>query len=339
LSNQFPRKIGLVVSSSGGQGLDLSLLRIVFHVHAPDVDMPPTATITVYNLSEATAQQVQNEFQQVTLQAGYESGNYGVIFQGSIIRVRKGRESNIDSFVEIMASDLDAWFNYGVANKTLETGQSSPQAIIQANIDSSNDYISKLNLNPAPAAVTIGFIDPSLGTGGTLPRGKVLFGLARERMTDVVQGRSISWFISHGQLQYVALNNYAPGEAVQINAMTGMIGVPEATVNGIEVTCLLNPKIKTGTRIQLNNGDITNTRVQNAQVGGQEVPVGFPNIQGLEFFASLSADGFYKVIVAEHEGDSRGQPWYSKLICLNVDSSASAGPVNAFGTQGTKGTL
>lgn len=340
MSTQFPRKVGLAVSGSGGHGLDLSEMRIVFRVFAADVDMPPTAVVRVYNLAESTAQKVQSEFQSVTLQAGYDGGgNYGVIFQGSIVRVRKGRESNIDSFVEIMASDLDALFHYGVVSKTLETSQSSPQAQIDAIVSSANAYVSGLRLNPAPASASVaGSLPTSLGTGGTLPRGKVLFGLGRERLSDVTQGRSVSWSIVNGQLQFTDLSGYAPGEAVKINSMTGMVLVPEATVNGIEVKCLLNPLIKTGTRVQLDNADITNTRVQG-QAGNSQVPVaGFPNITGIEFFASLSADGFYKAIVVEHEGDSRGHDWYTNLTCLNLDSTGGTSPVDAFGTTGTKGT-
>ena len=36
-------------------------------------------------------------------------------------------------------------------------------------------------------------------------------------------------------------------------------------------------------------------------------------------------DGFYKVLVHEIEGDTRGEPWYSTLTCLAVDKSAAAG--------------
>lgn len=340
MTSQFPRKVGLVVSDQSGNGLDLSQLRIVFRVSAADIDMPPHAIIRVYNLADATAQQVQNEFQKVSLQAGYESGNYGVIHNGSIIRIRKGRESNIDTFVDIMSADLDTWFNFGVASQTLDTNQSNPLARWNAIVSSSNQNLAGLGINPTPAQLSSGTLSSALGTGGTLPRGKVLFGLARARATEVTQSVNTSWSIVNGQLQVIDINGYAPGEAVQINAMTGMIGVPEATVNGIEVKCLLNPLIKTATQIQLNNADITTTRVQNANIGGQSVPIGFPNVTGFEFFASLSADGFYKVLVAEHNGDSRGEEWYTELVCLNIDSSAAPGSaVNAFGTTGSKATF
>ena len=33
----------------------------------------------------------------------------------------------------------------------------------------------------------------------------------------------------------------------------------------------------------------------------------------------MSADGFYRVFVAEHEGDTRGQAWYTNLILLAVN--------------------
>ena len=342
----FPRKIGLVVYNSGqgppspsgpgtgppnsnNSGIDLSQLRIVFKTFALEADAPPTAIIRVYNLADATAQKVQNEFQYVILQAGYEGSQYGVIFQGSIIRVRKGRESNIDSFVEIMASQLDAFYNYGVVSASLGREQSSWPQQTEALLKSANDHLESLNL---PTLETASIKDTSAlsATGGVLPRGKVLFGLARARLTDIAKSTNVSWSIVNGQLQFTKLDDYAPGTAVQLNWQTGVVGVPEATVNGIEVTSLLNPLIQSGTQVQLNNKDVTTT--SNLQA------LGFPNYTAIQLQALLSADGFYKVIVVEHEGDSRGNPWYTRLICLNLDHSNAASPVNAFNLIGTKDT-
>jgi hypothetical protein len=350
MPNQFLRKIGLVVgissatglgktatvatpssssspgktspnASAGEQGIDLSALKIVFRVEAFDAESPPTALIRVYNVSDNTAKLIANAAeQQVTLQAGYESGNYGVIFKGTVVRTRTGRENNLNSFVDIMASDLDTWFNFGVVSKTLAAGSKL------------SDQLSTILASAQQSGAGQGSIPTNIGTGGTLPRGKVLFGLGRDRLSDVADSAGASWSIIDGQLQVIPLTGYAPGEAVQINSQTGMIGVPEATTSGIEVVTLLNPNIKLGTRVQLNNSDIVTTTTKAAKIEGQSVPVGFPSITGIQFFASLSADGFYRVIVAEHEGDSRGEPWYTKITCLSVDQSAApSNSVPAYG--------
>ncbi len=61
------------------------------------------------------------------MQAGYESGAYGIIFKGTIKRIKTGRESAIDSFLEIMAADADEAFNFAFVNKTLAAGATLQQ--------------------------------------------------------------------------------------------------------------------------------------------------------------------------------------------------------------------
>jgi hypothetical protein len=344
-NNQYIRKVGLVVygvgqsgsgapSSGTGKstpadavpGLDLSAFRIKFHVEAMDIDMPPTAIIRVYNLADSTVQQIKSEFQNVTLQAGYVNGNYGVIFQGSIVRIRKGRVSNIDTFVDIMASNFDAVYNFGVVATTIAKGTNAnqrAQAIKTAIANSPAQQGAQAQAGNALAnGLQYGNIPDSFNTGGTLPRGKVLFGLGRDHLSDLADTTGTTWSVGpDGKVNFIPLDGYLPGEAVVITAQTGMIGIPEATQQGIEVTTLLNPKIKSGTRIQLDNASINTTQTNNAAAG-------FPAFGDFQFFASTSDDGFYRAIVVEHEGDSRGtgNDWITKIIALNVDQSGGSGP-------------
>lgn len=311
------------------QGLELGNLRIQFSVNAMDIDAPPTAQIRVFNLAKSTAERIQKEFQSVTLQAGYENGNFGVIFQGTIVRIRKGRINNIDSFVDIMASNLDAIYNFGIVNKTLKAG---------ASLNDQKDAIQK-SVNASPVAqgeagslqqgLQYGNIPNSFGTGGTLPRGKVMFGLARDHLTTIADTAGCVWSVGpDGKVNFHELTGYLPGEAVVLNSQTGMIGVPVATTQGIEVNCLLNPLIKIGTKIKLNNADITTTA--NAFQGA-----GFPAYSDYQFFANTSTDGTYMVMVSEHEGDNRGTggDWLTRIIALAIDSSgkSGAGQVPAYG--------
>lgn len=329
LSSPTSLPTNILPTPAGAQpGLDLSQFRIQFNVEAMDLDTPPTATIRVLNLADATAQQIQKEFQNVTLQAGYENGNFGVIFQGSIIRVRKGRLNNIETFVDIVASNLDAVYNFGVVSKTLAAGSTSQDRLNAIKQGVASSPAAQGTPNALAAGVQYGSIPNSFGTGGTLPRGKVLFGLARDYWNDAADTNACTWSVGpDGRINFIPLTGYLAGEAVVITAQTGMIGVPEATQNGVEVRCLLNPLIKTGTRIQLDNSSITTTtNVQNAgliQYGG------LPPL-----FASLSTDGFYRALVAEHEGDTRGQgeDWLTKIVALNVDQSA--GPANSVAAYG-----
>lgn len=301
MTTQYLRKVNLIVSQ-GGQGIDLSQMHIQFHVFAPDADAPPTAYIRVWNLSRDTANRVQNEFDHVSLQAGYVEP--GIIFDGTVVQVKKGAQSAINRYVDIMASDLDEFYNFTMVSRTLAAG-STPRDRLDAVVAAGKS-----------SGATLGSVPDNLGSGGTLPRGKVLFGMAREQMNSISRTAGASWFVQNGKINLVRDTGYLPDDIVVLNSETGMIGIPEATNAGIEITCLLNPRLRTGCRVQVDNASITTTNVK--QQGA------FPTYGAINLQASLSADGVYRVLVAEHAGDNRGPQFETKLTCLSTDSSASA---------------
>ena len=303
---QFLRAISLVVlPSGGGQGLDLSDFHIKFHVEGMSFDRPKSAVIRVYNLAASTQATIKAEFQAVMLQAGYENGALGIIFSGTIKRFRSGRENATDTYLEILAADGDLAFNQSFVNKTIAAGQ---PLVNKAQVVASSMQ--------AAGGITSSNMDALQATGGVLPRGQVLFGLGVAQLDDVASTTNTSWFIENGVLTFVSNTGFLPSEAVVLTSQTGMVGIPEATINGIEVTALLNPNIKIGTQVQIDNASINQTQI-NQQ--------GFPSFTDITFVANTTNDGFYKVLVVSHIGDSRGNEWYTKMICLAIDASAAPG--------------
>ena len=244
------------------------------------------------------------------MQAGYEGGPYGVIFNGTIKMVRRGRDNPTDTYTEILAADVDVGRNFGIVSKTLAAG-----ATQKTQLDTT---IQAMGL---PAGYT-----PDL-PAAALSRGKVLYGMARDRMNDIADTTNATWSIQNGQVQLVPLTSYIPGTAVVMNSNSGMVNMPELTEDGIKLKALLNPQIKIGTLLQINNKSI-----QGAFLGGQNLFAQgrLENIPGL--LPKTTWDGFYRVYVSEFEGDTRGAPWYSNLVCLAVDSSAK--PANAVLADG-----
>lgn len=307
MTEQYLRQVTLI-ASGGGQGIDLSQMHIQFRTFAPDAEAPPRAFIRVWNLTMQTAERVRNEFDKVSLQAGY--GEPGVIFEGTIVQTKRGAENAIDKYLEIIASDLDEFRNFVVVNKTLAAGSTQ------------KDQLDAVMQAGSASGATLGSVPNDLGTGGTLPRGKVLFGMAREKMQQISRNTETSWFSQNGKINMIRQKSYLPDEIVVLNEQTGMIGVPETTNEGVEVRCLINPRIRTGCRVQLDNASITNTRV-NRNVADPLVAQNFP--------ANLSADGIYRVLVTEHAGDNRGSQFESILTCLAVDATTKPGNSVAAG--------
>jgi hypothetical protein len=127
----------------------------------------------------------------------------------------------------------------------------------------------------------------------------------------------MSWGIDQGQVNITTLAGYLPGEAVDLTSLTGLVGIPEQSENGVQVKCLLNPRLSTGGLVRIDNKSINQLFQQNPR----GAPVAYNSYVGLQFLASVTNDGVYRVFVVEHEGDTRGGPWYSDLVCLAVDPS------------------
>lgn len=302
---KFGRAFSLVVSTNQGEGLDLSELRCKFSVKRSDTMTPNVADIRVYNLEENTAIRIRDEFRNVILQAGYE-GNYGVIFKGNIKQVIIGRESATDTFIDIIAGDGDRAYNFAVVNATVAAGATQRDVVNTAVQSMNSKGVTEGHIGDMPTA--------------QLPRGKVMFGNARNFLRDVADMTDKSWSIQDEKVTFVPKKSYLPGERVVLTSKTGMIGTPQQTNEGVNVKCLLNPNIQIGGRVEIDNRSIERLKINLS------VPNSPANIP-----APLTADGVYYVLVAEHEGDTRGVPWYTNLVCLNVDVTTN--PINSVQTN------
>ena len=94
-------------------------------------------------------------------------------------------------------------------------------------------------------------------------------------------------------------------------------------LDGIHVRCLLNPNIKIGQLVQLTVGVNTFRR-----------SLDLPSLGSNQLTAQqvqTSADGLYYVMRVQHKGDTRGNDWYSELLCLSVDATiTSEDAINAL---------
>jgi len=311
---QYLRECFLVVAGDSGEGIDLSQMHIKFHITQSDKESPNAAVIRVFNLSEDTVRRITGktpvEFTRVVLKAGYKNGSSGTIFDGTIKQFRKGRENATDTYLDILASYLDIEYNHALVNASLPAEQTS--------LDNRLKVLS--NATGIPVNYVVGSNE---GAGGVvLSRGKVFWGQARVYARSLADTLQSTWSLNNGTIQIIPFQSYLPNEAVVLTSRTGLVGVPEQTEEGIKCRCLLNPKIQVGGRIQIDNASINTTFAQAAQAfeGGQ---LAFNrNIDALQRFADIAADGQYRVYVAEHVGDTRGNEWYTDIIGLAIDSSS-----------------
>lgn len=316
----YLRKCSLVVMQGSGNdpgtpGLDLSDMHITFQSRQEDEESPNNCRIRVHNLTRETISRIQGEYTRVVLQAGYQYASYGVIFDGTIKQFGVGRENPTTTYLDILAADGDLAYNFSVVNKSLAAG-STPEHRIAAVIQAM-----------APNGVEKGEVIVP-GTGGVLPRGKVLFGLAKGALRAQTQNIGATWNINNGKINIVPLDGYLPGEAVVLTSRTGLIGLPEQTQEGLKARCLINPRITVGSLVKIDNKSINQTFQQtDFTIPGAQLP--YDKYVGIQQFADITADGLYRVYVAEYEGDTRGLPWWMNLILLAVDPTTLK--VKAYG--------
>lgn len=291
---QWIRRIRLVAGDAAGSGVDLSDLQIRFRIASATTQTPRQLEARIYNLSSDTSRTIEQEFTQVQLSAGYQNGPFGILFTGAIAQVRRGRENAVDSFVDIVAADGDFAYNWAVINTTLAKGwtrSDQQKALVQA-MNQQTGYSPNL-----PAAQA--------------PRGKVLYGPAKDHLRGFGAATGTQWGSEDGKINFVPEIGYIPGETIILNSASGMVGVPEQTIDGVTVRCLLNPNIRTGRLLQIDNASITSTTLKSPVSANDPF-----------FLPSLDADGMYKVYALHHLGDSRGQEWYTEAVCVAINGTA-----------------
>jgi hypothetical protein len=317
------------ITGSGGQGLELSpdpstMPKATFHIYSHTKETPNHAQIRVYNLSNDTVAQIQNEFVQITLSAGYIDNPYGIIFNGVILQCKVGYEGmgGIDSYIEIEAADGGLQYAKAIIAGTAAAG-SSYQTRLNLISSAINNYGSVTQTSSTSAGssniaagggstqnVSLGYTDPL--PSGTAPRARVYYGMVRDHMRDFASSVNMDWFIYNGQIILLGKNNTLPNTTnTTLTPSTGLIGYPEQTEQGIKIRSLLNPNLIPGGQVNIQNSAVLQQTL-NTSINGSSSNSSPNNL------TPISPTGNYKIIFVEHYGDTRGNEWYTDLTCVAV---------------------
>jgi hypothetical protein len=292
------RKCQLFVTGGSG-ALDLSKMQIEFNVTqaSPQENYPQDAAIRVWNLADSTSKSIMQEYQGVILQAGYEQGDYGMIFQGTIKQIRRGRMNAKDAFLDIFAADGDM-ARYGFASVVLPHW--TTKDVWKVIHGAASQYGGGVDLGRSELPKTL-----DVGPEGL--RGKTMYGLTYMLANKDARRTDSVWTIENGKLVFHPLDGYLKGSVIELNSNTGLVNVPEQTIEGLKAICLLNPNIKCGQLVHINQSDVNVTNVKEP---------GYPRFTDRPIYAATDSDGLYYVVQVEHEGDTRGHDWYTNLNCL-----------------------
>jgi hypothetical protein len=309
---QFGRQLQLIVTNAQGQGLDLSQFRVVFRVSRGDLQNPNTADIRVYNLNTDTANSLagnNSQYTQLALQVGYQGQNLGLIFAGTIAQARIGRVNQLDSYVDFTAGDGDEPYNFATLTAPLSAGSSGPAAVL-ANFLRSMQAAASAN----GSKLTQGYAGP-LGTNAP-PRGKVLYGNTKDLLRTFARTNDMVWSIQNGQLTLIPRSSYVPGNTIILSPATGLIGSPEQIQNGVSARMLLNPQVGIGSAVKIVDATINQFRYTPGLVSQA-------SNWAIQQSNAINGQGLYYVMNVEHFGDTRGNDWYTDMVCLSIDASVA----------------
>lgn len=314
---QWLRYFRLIVSVDGTntEALDLSDFRCTFHILQAMVGKPCTAVIKVYNVAQSTVDRIAvptnavvgSKRLKVLIEAGYQE-DHSLIFQGDLWWKSTGRESETDTYMTLVAATGDRAHQYAVVNASVPKGASQEQIF-----DAVMQPMKEKGVQPSGKPDTM---------SGTLARGKVLYKMAADAVQSFADTNGLEWGYGAGGLVMIRKDKtYKKSEEVIVlNAQTGLIGRPTVTADGVEATCLLQPRIDLGSLVQIDNATI--------QSGSYDTAVQADLLQNAAVQGAFtSSDGLYRVLGREHVGDTRGNDWYTHIICAGVHASQT--PMNA----------
>lgn len=287
---QWMRKWSLIVGDEK-DGLDISELHCDFSIEKTDASSPNTAEFTIFNPSPETIDKIKTAFTKIIVNAGYDS-NFGLIFTGNIKGAFYGKKGT-DSYVTITAGDGDREYNYTVINKTIAAGSTPAERnnVLVGAMGMKTNYSSELRKD-------------------ALPRGRVFYGRPADLLSEQSKTQDAIWSIQDGEVQILKRNELLPNEAVLLTGQTGLIGRPERTEDGIEGECLLNPLLRIGAVVKLENSNFNESVIKENKDTKEKTQ------------ANMNTDGLYRLISITHSGNNYGGEWSSKWKALDVNETS-----------------
>ncbi|MGV8004336.1 hypothetical protein QPK14_20285 [Photorhabdus temperata subsp. temperata] len=262
---QFGRQIKLTIGNTK-ESIEITNLRVTFEVSKTITSEPNSATIRVYNLNQSHRNLITSKtYNKVSLAVGYEE--LRVIYTGDIIEVVTLRD-DLDFIIELTCGDGYEAYTSALVNKTLKAGATDADI-----------------LSEATKSMKVGNGVVDLPKDRQLPRGKVLTGNTRDIMHKIARNNGANWSVQDGNMVVLPKNKVlADNEGFVLSQETGMIGSPEKTDDGLQITCLCNPALRIGSLVRIKS----------------IIP---------------EYNGDYKITELEHSGDFMSDDWNTLITC------------------------
>ncbi len=266
-------------------GTEISEYRINFKVDKSLVGFPNLANIKIYNAPE-NVKKLLKQGDKIELYAGYEN-NIGLIFKGEVVNINS-TYSKPDYILEIYAGDAHKALTSSKINKTLKAGATT-ETIYNTLVD---------NLHGVSKGLTEG-LKNCISKKRSLLKAIILSGGVKEWLDKISATCGFDYAVDDGVISTVAKNKALnSGNPFLVSQTTGMLGSPEQTETGMNVTTLLNHSFKLGHTFKI---DSISTKL---------------NVGNLMFrkVKKHSNNALYRINSISHSGDNREGEWKSELV-------------------------
>lgn len=297
-------KLTIQLDQNEPKALDLSEFKITFQVSQPTTEQPKAAEIYIYNLSSETMNLLagvdsQKINTQVILECGY-GDELSVTFKGRVFQYRRGRENSTDTWLCVLAVSGDAVQNEAVVNQTVPAGTSKKE-VGQKLLSETEKY-----------GMVLGEV--ASFSEQQYPRGRAIFGSLHDTLQNFGKENNVTFDYSDDVISSINTLGYSLEPVQILTPKTGMVGMPQLTSEGLIVKCLLNPKLKRKGRVQI---DMSNLQTESYDIGysGQQVDQPYKNPK-----TATNAEGMFIIQAIEHSGDTRGDEWYTTLVCTAINA-------------------
>lgn len=257
--------------------LSISNLRISFSVSKTLSWSANSATVRIWNISEDKRSRIKDYGDQITLRAGYrEDAGEQLLFIGNTTQV-----SHLFDQPEIIttleAGDGESILNQKYISYSFEEG-STVREIIELVAERMGINISEFSIFP----------------NDIYRQGDSFTGMAKDALDKLCNRVNLTWSVQNGFLQILPKNQGSTKPPAEINADTGMIGIPQRFTS--KRMNLYNSNIQTGWRVKtllrpdINPGDRVRIKSVRADI-----------------------NGLFYVYSIRHEGDNYSPQWESTL--------------------------
>lgn len=285
MSRLYKRMWRVFVSRNSTTCLDVSKLDITFSIQKTLGDDGNQGEISVYNLSRNSIKKHIAEGSRVIIEAGYEDGPYGMIFDGDVTDHRAYKENGVTRILDLVARDGDIFLNNTYLSKSFGAGMTT-RDILNAFVGEGDPDIS------------LGDISPEL-LNAKLPRGKVIQGQPGPVLENLARTEQGRFYINDRKICLIKANDPPKGRIISLTPANGLVGSPKQTKDGLEARSLL--------RADLNLNKFVHIKAEYIQREMRKVG-------DTTAVTELPGEGIYKIIKIAHTGDTAGNDWYTDIV-------------------------